>query len=202
MTTNHDQDLSSNFLPSQRRAAMLLVLFAVGPLIPVVVAQHFPSDEDLTALIKPLVEAGGKGIVVGVMEADESTRIVAYGEAGPNSRPLGSKSLFGIASVTKVFTGTLLADMVARGEVSLSDAVAGYLPDGVSMPSRGGREITLLDLSTHHSGLPKMPDFVSADPSNPYADLTAETMYEFLSSYELTRDIGSEFDYSNVCSTR
>ncbi len=141
--------------------------------------------------------------MVGVMEADGSTRIVAYGEAGPNSRPLGSKSLFGIASVTKVFTGTLLADMVARGEVSLSDAVADHLPDGVSMPSRGGREITLLDLSTHHSGLPKMPgDFVPADPSNPYADLTVEKMYEFLSSYELTRDIGSEFDYSNVCSTR
>ncbi len=81
MTTNHDQDLSSNFLPSQRRAAMVLVLFAVGPLSPVVAAQHFPSDEDLTALIKPLVEDGGKGIVVGVMEANGSTRIVAYGRS-------------------------------------------------------------------------------------------------------------------------
>jgi CubicO group peptidase (beta-lactamase class C family) len=98
-----------------------------------------------------------------------------------------------------VFTGTLLADMVARGEVSLGYPVVEYLPKGVTMPARAGREITLADLSTHPSGLPNLPDnLVPRDMSNPYADYTFALMYDFLSEHELRRDIGSEFEYSNL----
>ena len=67
--------------------------------------------------------------MLGVLEADGSTRIVSYGNAGTNAQLLGEKSVFEIGSITKVFTGILLADMVLRGEVSLSaDPVAKYLP--------------------------------------------------------------------------
>lgn len=180
------------------RGATIVIAFAL--LIPgVATAQHFPSDEDLTALIRSRVEENrAVGIVLGVMEADGSTRVVSYGDAGPNARPLGVRSVFEIGSITKVFTGILLADMVAQGEVSLSDRVSSHLPSGVAMPSRGDREITLLDLSTHHSGLPRLPTNISpADVANPYADYTVEQMYEFLSSYELPRDIGSRYEYSN-----
>ncbi len=163
-------------------------------------AQHFPSDEDLMTLIQSRVDEGrAVGIVLGVMEADGTTRIVSYGDAGSYARPLGEKSVFEIGSVTKVFTGILLADMTARGEVSLTDPVAKYLPEEVTMPSRGGREITLLDLSTHYSALPRLPGNLSpSDAANPYADYTVEQMYTFLSGYELTRDIGSEHEYSNL----
>ena len=163
-------------------------------------AQHFPPNEDLLTLIQSRVDEGrAVGIVLGIIEADGTTRIVSYGDAGPTARPLGEKSVFEIGSITKVFTGILLADMAARGEVSLTDPVAKYLPEGVTMPSRGGREITLLDLSTHHSALPRVPDNMSrADAANPYADYTVEQMYEFLSGYKLSRDIGSEYEYSNL----
>ena len=40
--------------------------------------------------------------------------------------------------------------MVAKGEVALTDAISKYLPQGVTAPSLAGREITLLDLVTHH----------------------------------------------------
>ena len=178
-----------------------LALFALAQVgVTPVAAQHFASDAELTELIQSRVEEERSvGIVLGVMEADGSTRVVSYGDAGPNARPLGTRSVFEIGSITKVFTGTLLADMVARGEVSLSDPVSDYLPDGVTMPTRGGQEITLLNLSTHHSALPRMPDnFSPADPSNPYADYTVEQMYTFLSGHELRRDIGSQFEYSNL----
>jgi CubicO group peptidase (beta-lactamase class C family) len=163
-------------------------------------AQHFPSHEDLTGLIRSRVEEGrAVGIVLGVMEADGSTRVVWYGDAGPNARALGARSVFEIGSITKVFTGILLADMVARGEVSLSDPVSDHLPSGVTVPSRGGREITLLDLATHHSGLPRLPsNFSPADRTNPYADYTVEDLYTFLSSHELRREIGSQYEYSNL----
>jgi hypothetical protein len=83
-----------------------------------------------------------------------------------------------IGSATKVFTTLLLADMVRRGEVALNDPASKYLPKTVTMPSRDGREITLLDLATHTSALPSLPDnFAPEDGLNPYADYTVERMY-------------------------
>lgn len=162
-------------------------------------AQHFPPDDDVRTMLRYLVEDGEtKGIVVGMLEADGSTRIVSYGSGGPSARPVGPRSVFEIGSITKVFTGILLADMVERGEVSLSDPVARYLPEGVKVPSRNGREITLLDLATHHSSLPRMPGNLPQDPSNPYPPYTMEDLYAFLAQHELRRDIGSQFEYSNM----
>jgi CubicO group peptidase (beta-lactamase class C family) len=90
-------------------------------------------------------------------------------------------------------------DMVRKGEVALDDPVSKFLPAEVKMPERGGRKITLRDLSTQSSGLPRMPNnFTPKDASNPYADYSVEQMYQFLSGHELRRDIGAEFEYSNL----
>jgi CubicO group peptidase (beta-lactamase class C family) len=48
-------------------------------------------------------------------------------------------------------------------------------------------------------GLPRLPsNFKPKDPSNPYADCTVEQLYQFLSSYELPRDVDSQVEYSNL----
>ena len=151
-------------------------------------------------MFRYLVEDGvTPGIVVGILEADGSTRILWEGTAGPEAAPLGPRSIFEIGSVTKTFTGALLAESAARGVVALDDPVASYLPDSVRVPSREGREITLLDLATHHSGLPRLPDnYTPPDPSNPYSDFTVEKLYAFLAQHELRRTPGSEGEYSNL----
>jgi len=139
------------------------------------------------------------GIVIGVI-APEGRRVIAYGhlEKG-DSRPLNGDTIFEIGSVTKVFTSLLLADMVQRGEVALDDPVAKYLPPEVRMPERNGRSITLVDLSTHTSSLPRLPANLNPkDLNNPYADYSVEQLYQFLSGYQLTRDIGSRYEYSNL----
>jgi CubicO group peptidase (beta-lactamase class C family) len=106
--------------------------------------------------------------------------------------------VFEIGSITKVFTGILLAQAVVNGEVKLDDPISMVLPEGVTAPEYEGRSITLLDLATHTSGLPRMPsNFHPKDPSNPYADYTMDQMYDFLSGYRLTRAPGSTFEYSN-----
>jgi CubicO group peptidase (beta-lactamase class C family) len=67
------------------------------------------------------------------------------------------------------------------------------------MPSRDGRAITLLDLATHTSALPRMPDNLRpADGLNPYADYTVPQMYAALSNCKLTREIGKKYEYSNL----
>src|SRR5215475_3830193 len=94
------------------------------------------------------------GIVVGVIEPD-GRRIVAYGNvANGDPRTVDGDTIFEIGSISKVFTSLVLADMVHRKEVALNDPAAKYLPGNVTVPERSGRSITLVDLSTHTSGLP------------------------------------------------
>ena len=161
-------------------------------------AQHFPSTDSLTALVRARVGASGVGIVLGVMEADGTTRIVWHGSAGLDARPLGPKSVFEIGSITKVFTGILLADLIERGQVSLSDPISKHLPPGTRVPTRSGREITLLDLATHRSSLTRMPTNIVPEGNNPYPKYTIAQLYAYLAEHQLRRDIGSEYEYSNI----
>ena len=160
-----------------------------------------PSDSVIRAILADRIDTlhQGVGIVVVIVDAN-GRRFVSYGNFSvKDQRPVGNDTIFEIGSTTKVFTSTILADMVQRGEVSLDDPVAKYLPADVKMPQRGGKQITLIDLSTHTSGLPGMPsNFAPKDIENPYADYTVTNLFQFLSSYELTRDIGSKFEYSNL----
>ena len=159
------------------------------------------ADDDIRAILKKRIDQQRtRGIVVGVIDPG-GRRIIAYGErAKGDPTPLDGNTVFEIGSVTKVFTTLLLTDMVRRGEVGLSDPAAKYLPDGWRMPERGGRQITLLDLATHTSGLPRDATNLprSTDPANPFAGFTAPLLGEFLSSYTLPRDPGAQYEYSNV----
>jgi D-alanyl-D-alanine-carboxypeptidase/D-alanyl-D-alanine-endopeptidase len=160
-----------------------------------------PSDTEIRKILADRVggENQGIGIVVGVIDAN-GRRVVSYGSLAKNdTRRLGGDTVFEIGSMTKVFTSLLLMDMVRKGEVALADPVSKYLPAGVKMPERNGRKITLADLSTQSSGLPRMPsNFSPKDNANPYADYSVQQMYDFLSGYQLTREIGSQYEYSNL----
>jgi CubicO group peptidase (beta-lactamase class C family) len=160
-----------------------------------------PSDVEIRAILAERIDTMHRnvGIAAGIIDAN-GRRFVHYGNFGIHDpRPVASDTIFEIGSVTKVFTSLILADMVQRGEVSLEDPVAKYLPPDVKVPARGGKQITLIDLATHSSGLPRMPsNLAPKDPNNPYADYSVDRLYEFLSGYALTRDIGQKYEYSNL----
>src|SRR5689334_1020665 len=164
-------------------------------------APSIASDGEIRKLLEQRVgeRTADYGIVVGVIEAGRR-RVVSVGSRSRgDARPLDGDTLFEIGSITKVFTALLLAEAVQRGEVSLEEPVAKLLPAAVKVPARGGREITLLDLSTHSSGLPSLPSNLNPkDPANPYADYSVEQLYAFLSSAQLSRDVGSKYEYSNL----
>jgi CubicO group peptidase (beta-lactamase class C family) len=138
------------------------------------------------------------GVVVGVIDAS-GPRVVAHGRSGAgDDRPLDGDTVFQIGSVTKTITTLLLAEMVVRGALRLDDHVAEFLPGGVSMPERG-RAITLRDLATHRSGLPRMPtNFDLHGDPDPYEAYSVEQLYEFLSTYALDREPGARAAYSNL----
>jgi serine-type D-Ala-D-Ala carboxypeptidase/endopeptidase len=160
-----------------------------------------PRDSEIQQILAERIdgEHRGVGIAVGVI-TPAGRRVISHGAFAQNdARRLDGDAVFEIGSVGKVFTALLLADMVQRGEVALNDPVAKYLPPDVKVPEFGERSITLLDLATHTSGLPRMPsNFAPLDPTNPYADYSVAQLYSFLSGYELTRDIGAKYAYSNL----
>jgi serine-type D-Ala-D-Ala carboxypeptidase/endopeptidase len=140
----------------------------------------------------------GSGIVAAVIDNGTVTTYIS-GSSG-NARLLDEHTLFEIGSITKTFTATVLAKMVIAGKVKLSDPVSKYLPASIRVPSnKDGKEITLLNLATQHSGLPRLPSNMGdLSGPQPYETYTIEKLYAFLNGYTLTRDPGASFEYSNL----
>lgn len=163
-------------------------------------ADTLPTDAEISAVLTTRVETERRasGIVVGVIDA-QGRRVIARGAPGAGGRPLDGKTEFEIGSVTKVFTSLLLADMVRRGEVALDDPAAMYLPPGATLPERDGTPITLIDLATHTSGLPRLPgNLKPRNPADPYAGYTDAKLYAGLRSARLNSPPGVAYAYSNL----
>jgi D-alanyl-D-alanine-carboxypeptidase/D-alanyl-D-alanine-endopeptidase len=93
-------------------------------------------------------------LVFGVVDGDKS-EVVVFGKLDNGGVPDGD-TVYEIGSLTKTFTATALARAVLAGRVTLDTPVAQLLPS-FKIPSRGGKEITLGELATQHSGLPRLP---------------------------------------------
>jgi serine-type D-Ala-D-Ala carboxypeptidase/endopeptidase len=149
-------------------------------------------DRDLAEALKSgeLAPGTGAGVSIAVVEHGVR-RIFSYGAAKPDS-------IFEIGSITKTFTGLVLSQMVEQDKVKLDEPVRELLPPGtVAKPAE--TEISLLDLATQHSGLPRMPNnFKPADPNNPYADYGATNLYAFVAQHGVAKPADAGFLYSNL----
>ena len=135
-------------------------------------------------------------LVFGVVDGD-NTEVAAFGTLDGGKAPDGD-TVYEIGSITKTFTATLLAQAVLAGRVTLDTPAAQLLPD-FKIPSRGGKEITLGQLGTQHSGLPRLPsNLLPKDGADPYADYDAARLKAFLAGYELPRDPDASYEYSNL----
>ncbi len=143
------------------------------------------------------IESGVPALVIGAIQ-DGETAVAGFGEIqdGSGTAPDGD-TILRIGSVTKAFTGTVLASMVADGTVALSDPVQKHLDWGVTVPTREGREIRLIDLVTHTSGLPRELEREPGPPDDPFAGLTEEAYAKWLAEDPLIYTPGKGGLYSN-----
>ena len=150
------------------RSILAVSLLALAPTLPAA------DDVEVRALLENRIVTANRavGIAVGIID-EKGQRIITAGKrSNQDSKPLDGDTVFEIGSISKAFTAILLADMVNRGEVRLDDPVSKYLPDSVKVPAYNDRVITLLDLTTQTSGLPRMPsNFKPADLGNPLCGL-------------------------------
>jgi CubicO group peptidase (beta-lactamase class C family) len=149
----------------------------------------------LQRIIDDRVALPGTGIIVAEL-GPHGVAVLRAGSSG-TVRPLGEHSIFEIGSLTKTLTATLLASMVLDGTVKLDDPLAKYLPKSVRVPTRGGKQITLLQLATHRSGLPPLPGNLVWSEQG-FARYSVSNLYEFVSSYRLSRNPGTAFEYSST----
>jgi beta-lactamase class C len=146
--------------------------------------------------IQPILPKSGGGGVAVAVRMDGNTHFFNYGMAdNAQNRPVTADSIFNLGSVGKVFATTLLAQAVKQDELSLDDPVAKY----VTELQRGGdiRRITLGQLASHTSGLPRVPQLYETWHKGRY---TWPDFVRFLNSWKAgpNHEPGQQYLYSNA----
>ena len=140
-----------------------------------------------------LRSGSSSGLGVAVVVRDQSTGLLEammlnYGtsakDQGSDTTP---DTVYEIGSITKVFTGILLAEAVNAGRVKLDDPIQNYMPPGIHAPTYRDQQISLVDLATHRSSLPRDADTDSLPD-----------LYAWLNGYQLAHAPGSQYVYSNL----
>ncbi|MGE3171926.1 MAG: serine hydrolase [Planctomycetota bacterium] len=165
--------------------------------VPVAARPEFALEVD--AFCRPLIEAEvAIGLVVGIVDGD-ATLVRGYGTvaAGGPKQP-DADTVYEIGSISKVFTGLLLALAVEDGRVALADPVQKHLPPQVRMPRTDAAEVLLWHLTTHTSGLPRLPSGTSPDPDDPYAHFDRDRLFAAVAESPLQNEPGSTYEYSNL----
>lgn len=132
-------------------------------------------------------------VVVGVFSNGE-TLYFARGNLPSSSTPVNRDTLFKVCSLTKVFTGVLLADAVVQGRMRLTDEVQAYLPH-LKIPRHAGGAIQLQHLATYSAGFPWQPTNFKSKTEGGYSQ---EAWRSFLQEFSPPYAPGEGFRYGNA----
>ena len=166
-------------------------------------AQPVPPPQTKTTLLREAVSFTGTilflsahvpGMVLAVVQNGEMV-VEGFGTTGVDGHAPDGDTIMRVGSISKVFTGAVLASMVADGTVHLTDPASKYLDWGI--PTRDGKSIRLIDLATHASGLPREVDAPPGPRDNPMKNLTADTFRAALKTDPLLFTPGTGALYSN-----
>ncbi len=136
-------------------------------------------------------------LVIGVVR-DGKTAVFGFGETSDGSgKPPDRNTMLRIGSITKPFTGQVLASLAAGGTVKFTDRLQDRLGWNVTVPSRDGHQIRLIDLATHSAGLPREVERESGPPDDPFATLTPEAYRKALADDPLVFAPSTGALYSN-----
>ena len=180
--------------PDLRVNRSLQVGFAIG------LAIFFTGADAASASSISLEKAGqslfcdtqATGMIFVVVQGKDS-QVFGYGSTQPDGERIPDEhSLLRLGSLSKLFAGELLVDLVEQGEVRLDEPLQEVVGDNRHVPA-SGRPITLLDLATHSAGLPRSLDGSSL-ASEPYS----VARWRWLSMQTRLPIPGSEVRYSNL----
>jgi serine-type D-Ala-D-Ala carboxypeptidase/endopeptidase len=207
LTKNHNLKFPDTSMAFITKPLMTAQVFVLGLMLviggPVLAAENLhvlPYEREIASQIEPLLQDGSYvGIVLCILDP-KGRNVFGFGSISRDrvEKPSGD-TVFPLASITKTFTGALLSDFTLRGIAQLNDSIAKCLPPGVIKQGKPIGRITLLDLATHTSGLPKMPtNMIAPHTAKSRPPYSATQLYEFLGHYRLPNPPGTVFQYSNI----
>jgi serine-type D-Ala-D-Ala carboxypeptidase/endopeptidase len=187
---------------SHNRIPSILLVFLFLPSLFSAFAQaqppaSLPDAQSIGALGTDLfLQSGSTGMVL-VVVRDDQVFFHGYGETSPNSNQLPTQdSLLRLCSLTKIFTTDVLTKLVADKTVQLDDPLQRYAPARTHVPKRV-QSITLLDLATHTSGLPRELGNAPRDTAH-FTFPDYRTRWHWLPNQRLRSTRGTAALYSNV----
>jgi CubicO group peptidase (beta-lactamase class C family) len=183
----------------RHRLSRLTCLLSFVLIAPTMAMAALPSNAEVEAILARHLIANhrAKGVAVALVDAN-GVRVVTAG-ISRGSTSLKPDDLFEIGSVTKTFTGLLLAIADEKGEARLEDPVEKFLPDDIKLRDSAGAPIRMVDLATQRSGLPRLAtNMRPTDAKDPYADYTEQDLLDFLKAFRATRARNAQYEYSNV----
>lgn len=168
---------------------------------------EFAMNKNVDSL---LLDSTINAVSIGIYK-DRQTYIKHYGELdkGKGNTPT-NKTIYEIASISKTFTGTLVAQAELEGRLNLDDSVQKYLKEGFSGLSYHDHPVKIRDLITHTGRLPKfLPNTIQKlfrKPTDSLAFKVHELENEYskeqflsdLKSFRIDTIPGIKYDYSNV----
>jgi len=174
-------------------------LAVISLLLPVTTAAAQESDiaQKLEENIRGRIAFGlNPGISIGIID-ENGTRYYGYGDTALNFNSIPNKdTVYEIGHITQTFTGLLLADMLERGLLQLSDPVQNLAPDSINLNVRDENPITLLSLATHRSGLPYIPITQAREATQLLDPYSLSEMLDFLPQYSPSQDVDEKMQYS------
>jgi len=176
----------------------MAVITAVAP-----IADATAEDDPL---LQTMVEQSGNAFMAATgvpalilaVVYDGKSAVACFGEReGPGSPKPDGETIFRTGSLYKTFSGAMLAKLVADGKLGFEDLPETHLKWGIDWPAMNGRDIRVIDLATHASGLPRdieLPASQTLDPAAPIAPST----FEVVLKRPLLFAPGTGVSYSNV----
>lgn len=143
------------------------------------------------------ISSGAPGLVIAAVRNGD-TAFAGFGETARGSGVVPTAdTMMRVASISKAVCGDVLASLVAKGEIGLTDPVQAHLPDGFA-PQKDGRTLRIIDVATQTSGLPREMAQTGGTPTDPYAGHTRQAMIAAMKDSPFLFPPGTGALYSNL----
>ena len=175
-------------------ASVLTLMFALATMS---MAAESPTPAEKAAKAAANLS---RGCIVTATQTDGAAPTFALaGKQEPAGVPT-EKIIFEIGSISKVFTGLLLAQAVIERKVTLDTTLREMMGPRQAFADPQVAAITLRQLATHTSGLPRLPDDIGigADPADPYAHYDRARLDAGIARLKLAHAPPFDFAYSNL----
>ncbi len=180
-----------------------------GILLSFVIACHgqtpnVSSNTETFAKIEKIATEGIRNhnfpsISIGIVLDGKIIYAKGFGYADRENKKLAdADTVYQLGSVTKTFTGNLLAQLLAEKKLSLDDSIAKYFPKSLKFPiDKDGKTITVKDIATHSAEFPRYPENLQRIDSEPIHGFSKQQLYQGIELVRINNSAGIRYSYSN-----